>query len=297
MARRRESGIDIVSSLPWPAGIVLGLIAYFGIRYGIGWVLSSSDHPLATAMGQQARMGVWAPFAWLALGACWFGALISYFKQRQRKRLLDTQTGLDSVRAMSWQQFEMLVGEAFRRQGYGVQETGLGGADGGIDLVLRKAGAVTLVQCKQWRSRQVSVNVVREMYGLLAHHGASAVKIVAVGSYTDDARRFAQGKPIELIHGDALLAMIRAAQAEPVASKKPVSPAEAELPAKPAPVQTPSSSPLAPTRQAESAASETAAPPACPRCGDAMIERFNKQTKAPFWGCAKFPKCMGTRPA
>ena len=50
---------------------------------------------------------------------------------------------------MIWREFEMLVGEAFRLQGYQVVETGGGGADGGVDLVLRKDRETFLVQCKQ----------------------------------------------------------------------------------------------------------------------------------------------------
>jgi restriction system protein len=57
------------------------------------------------------------------------------------------------------------------------------------------------------------VNFVREMYGLLVHHKAAAVKIVALGDYTGDARRFAEGKPIELIHGGELIATVRSLQA------------------------------------------------------------------------------------
>jgi restriction system protein len=113
---------------------------------------------------------------------------------------------------MSWRQFELLAGEAFRRQGYTVEETGLGGADGGIDLILHKNGQTTLVQCKQWKNWQVGVKVVREMYGLLMHHQAAAVKIVALGDYTSDARRFAQGKPIELIHGGELISTVSSLQ-------------------------------------------------------------------------------------
>ena len=113
---------------------------------------------------------------------------------------------------MNWQQFEQLTGEAFRRQGYAVEETGLGGADGGIDLLLRKYGQTTLVQCKQWRNRQVGVSIVREMYGVLIHESAHAVKIVALGDYTTDARRFSEGKPIELIHGGDLIATVRSLQ-------------------------------------------------------------------------------------
>ena len=46
-----------------------------------------------------------------------------------------------------------------------MEETGGQGADGGIDLVLRKGSERFLVQCKQWRAYKVGVNVVRELYG------------------------------------------------------------------------------------------------------------------------------------
>ena len=50
------------------------------------------------------------------------------------------------------------------------------------------------------------------MFGVLAHERADAVKIVALGDYTPDARRFVQGKPIELIDGSALIATVRSVQ-------------------------------------------------------------------------------------
>jgi restriction system protein len=42
MGRRKASGLDIVAALPCPAGIVFGIIAFFGIRYGIGAYLQSA---------------------------------------------------------------------------------------------------------------------------------------------------------------------------------------------------------------------------------------------------------------
>ena len=35
--------------------------------------------------------------------------------------------------------------------------------------------------------------------------------------------------------------------------------------------------------------------PACPTCGAAMFERFNRQTSQMFWGCTHYPRCKGTR--
>ncbi|OOG60166.1 restriction endonuclease [Rhodanobacter sp. C03] len=276
MARRRESWIEVVASMPWPVGIVLGLIGNIAIRYGIGWFFKSSTNPFLSAIGKQAAAGSYAAIGWMLLGACWIGALASFVGQRKRRHLLNTQTGLDSIRAMSWREFEMLVGEAFRRQGYTIQETGLGGADGGIDLILRKDGKTTLVQCKQWKTQRVDVKVVREMFGLLAHHGAAAVKIVAVGDYTADAQRFAQGKPIELIHGEALLAMVREVQT-PTLTKAATVTTRPVVTTMPAPA--------------------LSANPVCPKCGADMVQRSNRQTKDHFWGCAKYPACRGTRTA
>jgi restriction system protein len=276
MAKRKQGGLEQIAGMPWPVGVVLGIIAFVVIRHGIGWFLTSSSNPILHATGKPISAGAWEPTAWMILGICWLGALLSYIGGRKRKRLLETQTGLDSLRAMSWREFEMLVGEAFRRQGYAIQETGLGGADGGIDLILRKDGKTTLVQCKQWKTQRVDVKVIREMFGLLAHHGAAAVKIVAVGDYTADAQRFAQGKPIELIHGEALLAVVREAQT-PTTAKATTATTRPTVTTMPVPV--PSSNPV------------------CPKCGADMVQRSNRQTKDHFWGCVKYPACRGTRAA
>ncbi|GAA0889310.1 restriction endonuclease [Rhodanobacter soli] len=212
MAKRTKGGFEQIAAMPWWLGILIGLIGYVAIRHGIGWYLASFDNPVLHGLGNVATSGIYAPLAWMLLIGCWLAALASFLGRGRRRQLLDNQTGIDSLRQMNWRQFEQLTGEAFHRQGYAIEETGLGGADGGIDLILHKNSQTTLVQCKQWQNRQVGVKVVREMYGLLVHHQAAAVKIVALGDYTPDAHRFAQGKPIELIHGGELIATVRKLQ-------------------------------------------------------------------------------------
>jgi restriction system protein len=98
---------------------------------------------------------------------------LSYFESRRKRKLLDSQEDLESIRSLSWREFEELVGEAYRRRGYTVKENAGAGPDGGIDLVLNKNGNTFLVQCKQWRSCKIGVKVVREMYGLMAAKQAS----------------------------------------------------------------------------------------------------------------------------
>jgi len=222
MAKRTKSGFEQVAAMPWWIGIVLGLLGYIAIRHGIGWYLASTNNLYLSGLGKVAATGIYAPLGWILLVGCWIAALLSFIGRSRRRQLLDRQTSIDSLRQMSWRQFEQLAGEAFRRQGYAVEETGLGGADGGIDLILRKDGKTTLVQCKQWQNWQVGVKVVREMYGLLMHHQAAAVKIVALGDYTSEARRFAQGKPIELIHGGELIATVQSLQKNKVRTTSPM---------------------------------------------------------------------------
>jgi restriction system protein len=63
------------------------------------------------------------------------GAGISpYGRHRRNELFTDIQKGssTSALNGMTWQEFEMLVGEAFRRRGYTVAETGGGGADDGI---------------------------------------------------------------------------------------------------------------------------------------------------------------------
>ena len=162
MARRRKSStaedlMDLVALLPWWAGVALALASY-GVLHAI------ATRPLPAAqsaqqIGQLAATAIWQGLAtggqYLLPMICLFGAVMSAVRRRQRRVLFDTTSASSSAEAlqdMSWQQFELLVGEGFRRRGYAVMEVGGGGADGGVDLVLTKAGEKSFVQCKQWKA-------------------------------------------------------------------------------------------------------------------------------------------------
>lgn len=206
MGRGKRNLIDVLAGLPWPVGLVVGALGYLTLAHGVPAWFARQGGPFAQVFtGESSPLPL---LAWVFLVLCAIGALASFLKSQRTRRLLDTRTGLESIAALGWRDFERLVGEAFRRRGYSVEETGLSGADGGIDLILRRDGRRILVQCKQWRRQRVPVNVVREMYGLMAHHRADEVRIAALGRFTPDAERFAEGKRIEIIDGSALLAMI-----------------------------------------------------------------------------------------
>lgn len=272
MGRGKRGFLDELSKLPWPVGLIVGVVGFLCIWKGIPMWLSSRSGILAQAFHHQS--GLLLPLAFVFLAACALASLVSCLEARRKRQLFDTLTGLESMASLGWREFEQMVGEAFRRQGYRVEETGLGGADGGIDLILSRDGKRVLVQCKQWRRERVPVNVVREMYGLLAHHRADEVQIVAMNGFTTDADRFAQGKPITLLSGNALLQRIRA-------NGLAHSPNNDHRRAAPAVQDSLDAPPNA---------------PACPRCAVPMVRRTNRRTGQAFWGCGRYPACHETRP-
>lgn len=163
-------------------------------------------------------------------------------------------TATNALDGMTWREFEILVGEAFRRNGFQVMETGGNGADGGVDLVLRKNNEKFFVQCKQWKAYKVGVDVVRELYGVMAAHGAAGGFVVTSGRFTDAATEFAQGRNLKLIDGPVLLKLIQHAKtSRPTATQAD---------------QTSFNGTAQPTNVVS---------PACPRCGSGMVQRSAKR--------------------
>lgn len=206
------------------------------------------------------------------------GAIASYAGRKKRQSLLEgaAKNTARRVLEMTWRDFELLVGEAFRRKGYAVTEAGGGGPDGGVDLVVTKAGATLLVQCKQWRSWRVGEKIVRELNGVVAAAGATGGVLVTSGSFTPGAVAFAQRSHIELIDGVALSKMIEEVRGAPVIRTVPT----------------------VPTFPSPETARATDPSPVCPRCGAGMVKRVAKQgahAGKEFWGCSRFPECRGVR--
>lgn len=295
MARRKktssaEEWIDLVAALPWWAGVGLGLLGYLVLH-----AVASQPVPavtLAGQPGQAAQVGemmtrtVWKGLAnigqVLVPIICFAGAGLSAWRRRQRRGLASQvvrSEASDVLQGMSWREFEMLVGESFRMQGYRVLETGGGGPDGGVDLVLTRPGKngteKHLVQCKQWRAFKVGVDVVRELYGVMAATGATGGFVVTSGRFTSEASEFASGRNVTLIDGAALYGLLRQAQA---GLRRP-----------------PGQAASAPVEAAGGAASATAS---CPLCSKPMVRRTAKRganAGGEFWGCTGYPACRGTR--
>ncbi len=116
-----------------------------------------------------------------------------------RRHLLDWTTDLRRLEA---EEFEWLMGEVFRRDGWKVRETGhQDRADGNIDLELTRDRQRMIAQCKRWESWQVPVEEIREFAGTLMREAlpASAGIFVTLSDFTSQARAEAKKIGIALI--------------------------------------------------------------------------------------------------
>ena len=117
------------------------------------------------------------------------------------------------LRVIDWFCFEKLMGMVFQKQGYIVSRRGGANPDGGIDIMVEKAGEETAVQCKHWRTRQVGVRHIREFLGALTDAGLPNGFLIALSGCTADAEALAQKHAIQIIEEEELLRMLESADA------------------------------------------------------------------------------------
>ena len=287
MARKKSSALDdlfdIAAHLPWQVGVVLAFIAYLVLHYfatraplptnpadlkSLGKTIGESvGHSLTTTL---------ALFMQYIVPACFLGGALVSFIRRKRQSALHAQVAADrtssALEKMNWREFEGLVAETFRQQGYRVVERGGDGPDGGVDLELYQGADKYLVQCKQWKSSKVGVAIVRELFGLMSAEHAVGGFVVASGEFTEEAKAFAEGRSIRLVDARKLRILIAGNVARPVAQPK--------------------------SEPHRSAGSTPEASPVCPNCGSPMVQRVAKSganAGKAFWGCSTFPACRGIR--
>ncbi|MDB6124225.1 MAG: hypothetical protein JWQ71_3218 [Pedosphaera sp.] len=261
MRQRNESFAELLTKLPWQVSILLGVFTFVGLRWILPdwWGEAKSFAPIKNVITNLA------PFAALFFGAT---ACLSFWFRNRRNALVDQQASLETLRETTWKDFEYLVAEAYRRQGYQVTYSLGKGADGGVDLIICKAGRTSLVQCKQWKTFSVGAPVIREQFGIMTAEKADEAIIVTSGKFTAEAESFALGKPIQLLDGPGLLELVKQVQRRSPTSR-------IELPA----------------------SNEPPALPRCPVCSKNMVLRTARRGSNAgnkFWGCTDYPRCKGT---
>lgn len=273
MPRRRSGSVidevyEVLLLLPAWGGPISALLVFAVLRWGSPLIVPAADAPFAVTIPLKqvvGTAGVWAaPWVGVGILVLW---VVAEVQKWHRRGLVESHARPATIGALSWQNFEHLLGEAFCRQGYLVEQTGRNGPDGGVDLRLSRGQERLLVQCKHWKVRQVGVRVVRELFGVVTSERATGGIVVTSGGFSADARSFARTVPVRLIDGRELDELIDSVRNAPHVEKPTTS--------------------LPPTSQL------------CPECGATMTVRTARRgasAGSQFWGCSKYPACRATRP-
>jgi restriction system protein len=274
--------VELSSMLPYWVSISLAIISYIVLHSyassSLQPIIEQGRPPMPDMAGMVFK-GAASAFQYLLPMLLVFGAFIKAIKAFQGKRLAERYVTSDRNKTphsglkaelkptdeMNWQQFELLVGQAFRGQGCSVIDGGDTGADGGVDVHIKKDGLKYFVQCKHWQTKKVGVAVVRELYGVIAGAGVEGGFVVCSGGFTNDAKAFAENKQIELIDQYSLNRMLKGVPQPSVEER------------------------IEPTVSLSE-------PLECPKCSSTMIKRKARQgarAGLEFWGCSQYPKCRG----
>jgi len=175
------------------------------------------------------------------------------------------------VHSLQAEDFELLVGLIYQRQGYRVtMPAGLSGGHGGDFMVQRKSEKL-LVQCKKFSpDYKVPVDRVKELHEAAVAAGVTRGVYVASCGFSWDARNFAKTKGVTVINAKTLDLLLNEAR------------------------QSPDEDFLAVWEWAPKLLSKVKlTPPLCPSC-EAPMDELNVSS-GPVWVCSQRPECKGRR--
>jgi Restriction endonuclease len=158
-----------------------------------------------------------APFRQVAL---WVGSILSLIAalgaivaHRWRINVLG-HNDLQSIRWLSAREFNRLVEEGFRRQGYLVQPSERNVSRGGIDLILQKAGKHVLVLCRRDSEPARQMAALQELFAATEALQDASGLLITSEHVAPAAKKFATEQGIALIEGPALLKLVQRARGE-----------------------------------------------------------------------------------
>lgn len=245
------------SVLPWWLSVGLAVLLFLFVPFSIaepnGSFSASDVSGLLVGVIFSIAFKYFVPLALV------LGGVINLFKRGKSAWMFSSiskRGAKETLRNLSWKDFEFLVSEYYKRQGYRIDLIDAQGADGGVDIKIYKDNSLFLVQCKHYKSWKVSVQIVRELYGVMTAENAQGGFLITTGKFTKDAVSFAEDKEIQLIDGNQLEMML-----EDNLDTISVKNTDDEI-------------------------------SICPRCGNKLLNR--KGPRGEFIGCSSFPKCRYT---
>lgn len=177
----RDSLFSILSRAPWWASVAVAAGLFAVARWFLPEIIAA---------------GLSLPFVAIAGYAGW--------RQLRTPSAARVAVTLDKLRAMTWDEFNAAIADAYRRDGYGVTEI----TGGAADFEITRSGRVSLVGCRRWKVAQTGVGPLRELHDAKKSRDAHDCICISAGEFSANAREFAEQETIQLVTGAALVALV-----------------------------------------------------------------------------------------
>ncbi|MBP5330377.1 MAG: restriction endonuclease [Lachnospiraceae bacterium] len=123
-------------------------------------------------------------------------AIMLYILFRYIKKLSLLHSPLSKIDRMDGVEFENFCIACFQRRGYSAKPTDITG-DYGADILLKKDGKKTVVQCKRYKG-SVGISAVQEAIGAIGYYKADKAMVVTNSYFTPNAVNLAKANDVEL---------------------------------------------------------------------------------------------------
>ncbi|APG05987.1 hypothetical protein BJI69_20160 [Luteibacter rhizovicinus DSM 16549] len=122
--------------------------------------------------------------------------------------------GTDALARLTWQDFEHLLAEHYRAQGYRVEHhapvTSLKALSAGVDLRLTRGTESVILQCKHWDALEVEVAEVNELLSVMLNEAATKGILVTRGRFSSEAINIQRRQPrLQLMDGEVLRVLLK----------------------------------------------------------------------------------------
>jgi hypothetical protein len=116
---------------------------------------------------------------------------------------------LAAVRNLSWDGYQALIADIFRRKAFEVFPPPVSGSDlDVIDLVVDRDGERMLINCQLRGEMDIPAAAASEMGNVVNNYSVAGAYLIADGSFAQDAVEIAPSTGVVLIDGQALIDLV-----------------------------------------------------------------------------------------
>jgi restriction system protein len=170
----------------------------------------------ALALAVAALAQVLLPVSYRLLGA--LGGIpfvvigvIALTRQLRAPSAAQVQATAQALAAMAWPDFARALEQAYSRDGFAVERL----REGAADLALQRGGQTTLVSARRWKAARQGEEGLQALHAAAQARDAGNCVFIALGDFSPNAQRFAQGHRIELLQQEALARLLRGISLKP----------------------------------------------------------------------------------